>query len=58
MLGRGSGKVGGEKERVVDECDKNALHMYMQLLIIKRLIIKINLKNYASNILRTQSSWP
>ena len=53
MPGRGSGKVGGEKERVVDECDKNALHMYMQLLIIKRLIIKINLKNYASNILRT-----
>lgn len=33
-----------EREREGDECDKNALHMYMQLLIIKMLIIKINLK--------------
>lgn len=44
MLGRRSGKVGGDRERVGEECDQNVLHMYMQLLIIKMLIIKINLK--------------
>lgn len=44
LPGRGPGKVGGEKERVGKECDQNILHMYIQLLIIKMLIVKINLK--------------